>query len=288
MKTTLLKYKIGLLILFVFAVALVGLVLVQASGTKQDTKTNNAAQDIADKLNTYVSDNNTAPATLADTGAKNVPSTISYQKLSDTSYKFCATYKGNSSGFDASGVATDLMTGSVNSMPNLPADNSELIIDSTYHKGANCQTIQTFAILDNNPCVGVQSVSCANSIDPQSQSSTTSSTLCDYGATATNGCQMRCSVNSKTTAERIIDGTVTAVSGANTSAMTLTVKDTKNALHQVTVTGSTTYNDSTCTALDPSNFAVDDQVRVIVDGTVVYPGGVNDKVAATELDDLSY
>ncbi len=54
MKTALLKYKIGLQIIFVFSVIMVRFVVVQASGTKQDTKTNNAANDIADKLNTYV------------------------------------------------------------------------------------------------------------------------------------------------------------------------------------------------------------------------------------------
>lgn len=290
MKTTLLKYKIGLVILFAFAVVLVGVVLVQASGTKQDTKTNNSAQDISDKLNTYVSDNNTVPATLADAGVKNVPSTISYTKLSPTSFKFCATYKGNSSGFDASGVATDLMTGSssVDSTPNLPADNSELFIDTTYHKGANCQTIQTNAILSNDPCSSATNATwCADNSD--ATNSAAASGLCDYGTTDTSsGCQMRCDATTKTMAERIIDGTVTAVSGANTSGMVLTIKDTKNAIHQVTVTSNTSYFDSSCTSLDPSNFAVDDQVRIIVDAAVVYPGGVNDKVAATELDDLSY
>ncbi len=68
----------------------------------------------------------------------------------------------------------------------------------------------------------------------------------------------------------------------------MTVKDTKNALHQVSVTNSTAYFDSSCTSTDPSNFTTGDEVRIIVDGAVVYPGGVNDHVAATELDDLSY
>lgn len=293
MKATLLKYKIGLGVLFAFALVLVGVVMVQASSTKQDTKTNNAAQAIADKLNTYTSDNDTVPATLADAGAKNVPSTISYTKLSDTSYKFCATYKGDSSGFDATGVATDLMTGSssTDSTPNLPADKSELMIDSTYHKGANCQTVQMFRILANsNPCVGLNNASCANSPDtvqPQSPASNSSVTLCDYATTTTTGCQMRCVKVTQTTAARYIDGTVTAVTGSGSSTV-LTVKDTKNALHTVTFGPNTQVNDSSCSAQDASIISTDDQVRVAVDAAVVYPGGVNDKVMATEVDDFSY
>jgi len=288
MKTTLLKYKIGLLILFVFAIVLVGMVIVQASGTKQDTKTNTAAQDIADKLNNYVSDNNTVPATLADAGAKNVPSSISYTKLSDTSYKFCATYKGNSSGFDASGVATDLMTGSVDSTPNLPVDNTELIIDSTYHKGANCQTVQSTPIFTGDPCSSATNATWCADNSGSNTSSASSPSLCDFGMSNTSGCQTKCDATTKTTAERVIDGTVTEVSSAGTNAMVLSVKDTKNALHQVSVTSNTSYFDSSCTTLDASNFQTGDEVRVIDDSAVVYPGGFNDKVTATELDDLSY
>lgn len=284
MKTTLLKYKIGLLALLVFALVLTGLVVMQASGTKQDTKTNNTASNIADTLNTYVDNNQAVPATLAEAGVKNVPSTITYQKLSDTSYKFCATYKGNSSGFDATGAATDLLSGSgsITNDPNLPADNSILTIDSTWHKGANCQTVQTNAVLpvDSNPCIGV-SGTCANS------SSSAGVTLCDYGTTATNACQMRCVSVTQTTAQRIIDGTVTAVSG-NGTATSLTVKDTKNALHQVSFGPNTQVYDSSCNTQDSSILQTGDEVRIVVDAAVVYPGGVNDHVMATEVDDLSY
>ena len=289
MKTTLLRYKIGLLMLFTFSVVLMGVVLVQASGTKQDTKTNAAAQAIADKLNTYVSDNNTVPATLADAGAKNVPSSISYTKLSDSSYKFCATYKGNSSGFDATGAASDLLTGSggVSSLPNIPADNTELFIDSTYHKGANCQTVNPMVTPVDpkpQPCLTGYMKACPV-YNPTPAPQTV--TLCDYGATNTNGCRMRCAAVTQTTATRFIDGTVTAVSGTGSSTV-LTVKDTKNALHTVSFGPNTQVDDSSCNTQDASIIATDDQVRIVVDAAVVYPGGVNDHVMATEVDDLSY
>lgn len=294
MKTTLQKYKIGLLALMVFALVITGLVIVQAGSTKQDTKTNNAASDIADKINNYVDNNQAVPATLAETGAKNVPSTISYTKLSATTYKFCASYKGNSSGFDATGAATDLLTGSGSSSSsglNLPADNSYLTIDTTWHKGANCQTINTQVTppVSSNPCSGINANGCGT--QPGSQSGVTQAqadTPCDYGTTNTpSGCVLHCAPVTQTTAERIIDGTITAISGSGSSTV-LTIKDTKNALHQVSFTSSTSVYDSSCTVQDPSIFLTSDQVRVIVNAAVVYPGGVNDHVAATEVDDLSY
>lgn len=292
MKSTLLRYKIGLAVLLAFAFVMTGLVLVQASGTKQDTKTNSAASDIADKLNTYVDNNQKVPGSLAEAGAKNVPSTISYTKLSDTSYKFCATYKGNSSGFDATGTATDLLSGSgsssITNEPNIPVDNSYLTIDSTWHKGANCQTINTQVTpIYGNPCTGsgAGSIACMNQ---NNNANSQQGTLCDYGASSSsNGCVMRCSKATQTTAERIIDGTVTAVTGSGSSTV-LTIKDTKNAIHTVSFGPNTQVYDSACGTQDASIFQTDDQVRVVVDAAVVYPGGVNDHVMATEVDDLSY
>lgn len=294
MKPTLLKYKIGLAVLLAFALVMTGMVMVQASGTKQDTKTNNAASDIADKLNSYVDNNQTVPGSLAEAGAKNVPKTISYTKLSDTSYKFCATYKGNSSGFDATGTATDLLSGSgsgtISNEPNIPVDNSFLTIDPTWHKGANCQTINTQVTpIYGNPCTGsgAGSIACVNQNNNNNPNSQQGS-LCDYAATSTsNGCVMRCGKITQTTAERLIDGTVTTVTGSGSSTV-LTIKDTKNAVHTVSFGPNTQVYDSTCGTQDASIFQTDDQVRVVVDAAVVYPGGVNDHVMATEVDDLSY
>lgn len=280
MEKTLSKYKIGLLVLMLFAIAMTVLVLVQAGSTKTDTNTNNAASNIADTLNNYVDSNNTIPATLAEASVKNVPSTISYQKLSDSSYKFCVTYKGNSSGFDASGVASDLVTGSLSSGFGSSSDNTELNIDSTYHKGVNCQTVQPSYItpVSSQPCIGVQGTNCTNS-------GTQTTTLCGYGPTQTGGCSLRCSTatsgTSTGTALKVVDGTVSTVTGSG-NTMVLTVKDAKNVTYTVSVTSSTSYYDSSCNSFDPTNLQSGDEVRV------AYPSEVNNHVVASEIDDLSW
>jgi hypothetical protein len=228
-------------------------------------------------LNSYVETSQTIPGSLRQAGVKSVPKTISYQKLSSSSYKFCVTYKGTSSGFDAPGVVNNLMTGSSDMSSGGLSDNSDnndLYISTTYYKGVNCQTVKS----------GIVPPTTSTST---ARSSTGTQSLCGYGAQIINGCLTRCSTPTQNTAELIIDGTVTTVSNTNSSSMLFTVKDTKNALHQVSITNSTTFYDSSCTPTDPYNIQVGGKVRVIVDGSVVYPGGVNDHVLATEVDDLS-
>jgi hypothetical protein len=281
------KYKAGLAVLMVLALALVAVVLVQASATKVDTKTNNTASSIADTLNNYVDTNNVIPATLAGAGVKSVPSTISYQKLSDGSYKFCVTYKGNSSGFNAGGVATDLLSGQLGAGAGDSSGNTDLTIDATYHKGANCQTVQPSYITTPSPqpCLGVKTALCVN---PTPQGSTT---LCGYGPVQANSCSLRCSTSNSSikaaTTPKIIDGTVSTVTGSSTG-LTLTISDAKNATHQVSVNSSTSFYDSSCDPVDSSTIQTGDQVRITVDAAVTYPGGTDSHVMASEIDDLSY
>ena len=281
MEKSLSKYKIGLLVLMVFAVAMAAIVLVQASATKADTKTNNTASNIADALNNYIDSNGTIPATLAGAGVKQVPSTISYQKLSDSSYKFCVTYKGNSSGFDATGVVSDLMTGSLSTDSGDSGGNTDLLIDSMYHKGANCQTVQPAYItsVTSEPCIGPAGTNCTDS------NTQTTTTLCDYGPDTSGGCSLHCGSgtgsNTAGTAPKSVDGTVSNVTGSGNN-LVLTMEDAKNVTYTVSVTSSTGYYDSSCNSLDASNIQSGDEVRV------AYPSAVDNHVVATEIDDLSW
>jgi hypothetical protein len=154
-KGTVAKYKIGLAVIMLFVIVLLIFVVVQASATKQDNNTYNQANNIADTLNNYIDTNLVIPASLSEAGVNNVPSTISYQALSSSSYKFCVDYKSTSSGFDTSGVETELITAAdrnaniASNGNDYYANNSYLYIDSTHHKGENCQTITPFQSDDN-------------------------------------------------------------------------------------------------------------------------------------------
>jgi type II secretory pathway pseudopilin PulG len=157
MHNSLRKYQIGLAIIGVFTLVLIVIVLVQASATKQDTKTTRVANDIATKLEAYISDKQAIPSSLSAIDVSDVPTTISYQKLSSSSYKFCLTYKSASSGFDAASAVSEVASGSYggsySSLSDSSAsssDTSYLSIPDTHHKGQNCQTIKPYIFSDSS------------------------------------------------------------------------------------------------------------------------------------------
>lgn len=147
------RYYLGLSVLGVFTFVFFCIVLFQAASGRQDVATDKAASQIADKLNSYTDAQSKVPAKLSDVGIKNVPSTITYHKVSSTSYKFCATYKsaGNNGGVNSfQSDISKLETGDAN-VSTYQTDSSFLDV-SRHHKGQNCQTvtIYTYNNLDNS------------------------------------------------------------------------------------------------------------------------------------------
>lgn len=154
MKSSLLRYKIGLGVIGLFLVGVLVFVLVQANVAKQDLQTTKRANEIADKLNSYVNDNDVAPESLADANISNLPDAISYRKLSDTSYEFCITYRAANNGAPLQTVVDDATTnfdpytGAGGSTPSSNA--TSLYISGVHAKGRNCQTIDVDAITPLN------------------------------------------------------------------------------------------------------------------------------------------
>lgn len=142
MKNSLLAYKIGLAGIGIFVLALAIYVGTQAGATKQDTQTYNAASSIADKLNSYIDEQGTIPTSLQTVGVSSVPSAITYTKLSDSSFKFCVTYKTKDDGFGSSsslvGTIAAMESPTFNSSSST---NDTLYISPAHKKGADCQTI---------------------------------------------------------------------------------------------------------------------------------------------------
>lgn len=273
MKPNLLKYKIGLVILALLTVGLVGFVLVQASATKQDTKTNGAANSIADKLNNYITTHNVVPSTLAQAGAKNVPSSITYQKLSATSYKFCATYKSASSGFDAANAVVDVASGgTADTGSGSFTDTSSLFIDTTYHKGANCQTIKPYiAQTQPDSCAGVSAIC-------QGSYATNNTLTAKQQATASGKQASACDIDGfKTHYSGVIksvktsDGSPIVPTASQTIIVTIQPNgDTPKGLQTVTLaplSGAAAFNiyDSTCTTHDASSIQAGNDVSVFLD-----------------------
>ncbi len=152
---TLQRYKAGLLFFGLLTIVLLIVVLMQASSAKQDNITDRKANDIATKLDDYITNKQEVPDSLSTAGINDVPATITYKKLGDDSYKFCATYKAASSDFANSTVVEDAIYQGITGTPSASdsydtsgyddtsgnTDSSYLYISPTHKKGENCQTI---------------------------------------------------------------------------------------------------------------------------------------------------
>jgi len=192
---TVAKYKLGFMVLGFFTLILLIVVVVQAGATKQDNKTYDAANKIADKLNSYVDNNYVVPASLAAAGIKDVPATVTYKKISYTKYSFCVTYKAKSTDFSAASTESDLLSSSVgSSTPSSDTStNYDLYLDTNHHKGQNCQTVD--AQIDNSSASGSGSGSttndpyakCDSIIDNTAWENCVNSVTPSQGATDVNG-----------------------------------------------------------------------------------------------------
>jgi hypothetical protein len=92
MRASLTPYKIGALIATLISVGIFVGGVHYAHLKQQDERTQNTAFNISDKLSVYADDKQQLPTSLGSAGINNVPSTISYKKISASSYRLCVTY----------------------------------------------------------------------------------------------------------------------------------------------------------------------------------------------------
>ncbi|MBI5906892.1 hypothetical protein HY857_02450 [Candidatus Saccharibacteria bacterium] len=182
------KYYIGLMLLMFGAIGLLVITLSQAKSAKTDKDTLDKAGSISTKLDNYISQKNTIPSDLAAAGIKDVPSTITYTKLSSSKYKLCATFSGASDGYDAGWAS--LFTGalygsdSTTGRGSAPGDTQGDYFDSymlyTHKKGQNCQTVKPY-ISDSSNCLDYTSLDayykCLDNSGSSSQTDTPSISL---------------------------------------------------------------------------------------------------------------
>lgn len=95
------KYYIAFALLVAVTIGLAGYTVYQGKLSKQDETLQKHAEEIAEDLNDYISDENKIPADLEEAGIDDVPEGISYERNSDVKYTFCVTYKTTSSGYSA-------------------------------------------------------------------------------------------------------------------------------------------------------------------------------------------
>ena len=195
MRGALRKYYIGLGVLVLFAFVMLVVVVVQGASAKQDNETARRASEIATKLNDYTDTKQQVPASLDAIKVDDVPSTITYTKLSASSYKFCATYKSTSDDFTLSDAASTLTGQSLAQMdPGNSSDTSMYSPDTSYYlytdgphkKGENCQTIQLYSdnLLNGNN--GSASPACSYDYSLPSDQADQAYMDCLDGTTGTN------------------------------------------------------------------------------------------------------
>jgi hypothetical protein len=256
MKTSLLRYKIGLGIFVLLTIGLAGLVLIQAVKTKQDATTVNAANNVADTVNDYVMRQNVVPVSLKQAGVRSAPQTLSYRKISADRYTFCVTYKTTSSGFDPTAAVVSLATsGSIDTNSDISNDSPELTIPSTHHKGTNCQTIK--------PYITQATTYFAPQEDPQQQAKTSGAQDDACGMSGYGTHYSGTIITSKTsdgspvipTADQTFIATIKASGTTPSGEQTLTMPEDFNAF------------DGSCTTIDHASIQPGDAVSVFADNT---------------------
>ncbi|PJE65610.1 hypothetical protein COU91_00665 [Candidatus Saccharibacteria bacterium CG10_big_fil_rev_8_21_14_0_10_47_8] len=176
------KYYVGLMVLMIGTIGLLVITLGQAKTAKQDKETLDKAYSTSSKLDDYISQKRTIPTSLADANIKNVPSTVTYEKISSTEYKFCATFSRASDGYDAGwgSLFTGALYGSQDTSSNDTFGDSgtqeyfQAYKLYSHKKGENCQTVKPY-IFNNSYCQDFSSSSnygCLNNNSSSSDSST--------------------------------------------------------------------------------------------------------------------
>lgn len=161
------KYYIGLAVIGLLTLGLIIFGIYQGVSSRQDRETESKSQQIADKLNNYISSKQVIPESLGAAGIKDVPSTVSYTKKSDSSYEFCVTYKSTSNDISI-GSFDQVLTGALQRQAGSYNTSytdysstytpSSLYLPYGHKKGTNCQTIEPYLygssssdLLNNNP-----------------------------------------------------------------------------------------------------------------------------------------
>lgn len=144
------KYYIGLVVMVVFAAGIVGYTIASGSDAKSDKKTSEAITKISMALDTYTNKYSAIPTDLNQLDVEDIPSTISYKKLSEEKYKICATYKAAAGGFDGglfSLFGGALYGSAMTTAVDYPANDYYLDtykLGYAHKKGENCQTVTPY------------------------------------------------------------------------------------------------------------------------------------------------
>lgn len=141
------KYYLGFLVLTVLTVFATIYTLAQGEAGKKDEETAKKVEKIAPELDEYIYQENKIPQSLDAAGIKDVPSTITYTKLDEERFKFCATFQRASGSFDAGPFA--FLTGLAFRAPEPEDDSGEertyfdyYTLSYFHKKGENCQTVK--------------------------------------------------------------------------------------------------------------------------------------------------
>lgn len=145
------KYYIALTAIGLFIAGMGIYTIYNGISGRQDIVTLKKAQDIAEKLNSYVSKQQEIPKDLSVIGVKDVPDTITYTRKSSKSYEFCVTYRheDSSGGMYNGGIVPLGGLTTVVGMPDFDnggsyTDDSYLYISTSHAAGKNCQTIKPY------------------------------------------------------------------------------------------------------------------------------------------------
>lgn len=94
------KYYVGLAILSAVLVGVVIAVISADAPKRNDRVVSDQLSRFSNTMNSYVSANKRLPADMAELYTKNAPPALEYQRLADSVYMVCATFKLKATGYD--------------------------------------------------------------------------------------------------------------------------------------------------------------------------------------------
>lgn len=147
-KNKIFKYQIGLVVIGLFTLGITIFLVIQAGVTKQDNDTFERANKTANALNKYLDEIQTIPESLEKAKITYDKETVTYKKVSDESYKFCVTYKADSSSIDGASLVSAVMYGGFDGQMSYSDEdyeyNSLYLADYSRKKGENCYNVRPY------------------------------------------------------------------------------------------------------------------------------------------------
>ncbi|MDB5185419.1 MAG: hypothetical protein JWN38_1227 [Candidatus Saccharibacteria bacterium] len=134
------KYQLGFAAIGLVVFVALLITLFSAGPARHDKATYKAATAAATAVDRYVTKHQAVPDSLSAAGVDRTVSTVSYQKISNNTYKLCATYQADADFGTNPGDALYQSYYSGSTLNTSDVVGQSVYFTDFYHKGTECHT----------------------------------------------------------------------------------------------------------------------------------------------------